>query len=220
MLPHSPTGQWPPEVPPYRPPMPPAEPPAPTHAPGVSPVLPSWEEYETPRQPDLADRLLEQRIVLVSGNLDDDLANRTVSQLLVLGRQRGPVELHLTCDRSELGPALMLADAVDLVRPKVKALVSGVLRGPAVAVLCACEHRAAHHNALFVLSLPGTRRAVGSTTEVVHLSQQLALQEAQLRSRITAVTGRTDEQVAEDLSAGRLLPAEQAKDYGLLHEVL
>lgn len=130
------------------------------------------------------------------------------------------MELQLTCDRSELAAALTLADAVDLVRPPVKALVRGVLRGPAVAVLCACEHRAAHHNALFVLSLPGTRVPPSSTADVVHLSQQLELQEAQLRARVAATTGRSDGQVAEDLASGRFLTAEEAKDYGLLHEVV
>jgi ATP-dependent Clp protease protease subunit len=113
-----------------------------------------------------------------------------------------------------------LADAVDLVRPPVKALVRGVLRGPAAAVLCACEHRAAHHNALFVLSLPVTAMTASSSADVVHLTQQLELQEAQLRRRLVATTGRTDEEVAEDLRSGRFLTADEAKDYGLLHEVV
>lgn len=219
MVPDPALEQWPPEVPPYRPPWTPEQP-APPAAPAPEPTLPTWEEYEPLRRRDLVDRLLEQRIILVTGNLDDDLANRTISQLLVLGRGRDPVELHLTCDRSELAASLTLADAVDMVRPPVNALVRGVLRGPAVAVLCACEHRAAHHNALFVLSLPSTRVPAGGTADVVHLSQQLELQEAQLRARLAAATGRTDEQVAEDLASGRFLTAGEAKDYGLLHEVV
>jgi ATP-dependent Clp protease protease subunit len=220
MLPNTPVGQWPPEVPPYRPPTPPTEPPSPAPAPPQpEPILPTWEEYE-PLRRDLVDRLLEQRIILVTGDLGDDLANRTISQLLVLGRGRDPIELQLTCEHSELGAALTLADAIDLVRPPVKGLVRGVLRGPAVAALCACEHRAAHRHALFVLSLPETSVPAGTTTDVVHLEQQLKMQEAQLRARIVAATGRGDDDVAEDLRAGRFLTADEAREYGLLHEVV
>lgn len=183
-------------------------------------MLPMWEEFEPPRQRDLADRLLDERIIVVSGDLDDQLANRTISQLLVLGRSRNPIDLHLTCERSQLAAALTLADAIDVVRSPVRAVVRGVLRGPAVAVLCACEHRVAHHNALFILSLPSTGISAGSAQEVVHLSQQLDIQEKQLRTRIAAVTGRSDEQVAQDLGAGRFLTASEAKDYGLVEEVV
>lgn len=222
MLPHDAVGQWPPEVPPYRTPWTPAEPPAPTPAPPRTPgpMLPTWEEFEPPRQRDLADRLLDERIIVVSGDLDDQLANRTISQLLVLGRSRNPIELHLTCERSQLAAALTLADAIDVVRSPVRAVVRGVLRGPAIAVLCACERRVAHHNALFILSLPSTGISAGSAQEVVHLSQQLELQEEQLRNRIAAVTGRTDEQVAHDLGNGRFLTAIEAKEYGLVEEIV
>lgn len=220
MLPYDPIGQWPPEVPPYRTPWTPVEPPTPSPPRTPSPMLPMWEEFEPPRQRDLADRLLDERIIVVSGDLDDQLANRTISQLLVLGRSRNPIDLHLTCERSQLAAALTLADAIDVVRSPVRAVVRGVLRGPAVAVLCACEHRVAHHNALFILSLPSTGISAGSAQEVVHLSQQLDIQEKQLRTRIAAVTGRSDEQVAQDLGAGRFLTASEAKDYGLVEEVV
>lgn len=183
------------------------------------PEGPSWEEWGPLREYDVEERLLEQRIVLLSGHLNDDLANRTISRLLVLGRGREPVELHLTCDRSELAGSLALADAVDMVQAPVNALVRGALRGPAVAVLSACQHRAAHHHALFVLSLPGTDVPPSSTTEVVHLSEQRELQERQLRARIVAASGRTDEQVADDLRTGRFLTAQEARHYGLVQEI-
>lgn len=220
MFPYDPIGQWPPEVPPYRTPWTPVEPPTPPPPRTPRPMLPMWEQVEPPALRDLADRLLDERIVVVSGELDDQLANRTISQLLVLGRHRDPIELHLTCERSQLAAALTLADAVDVISSPVRAMVRGVMRGPAVAVLCACEHRVAHHNALFILSLPSTGISAGSAQEVVHLSQQLELQEEQLRTRICAVTGRSDEQVAQDLSAGRFLTASEAKDYGLVEEVV
>ncbi|MGH3506261.1 MAG: hypothetical protein ACRDO2_03545, partial [Nocardioidaceae bacterium] len=84
------TGQWPPEVPPFRPPVPPTEPPEREPLPPPTPILPSWEEPD-PRvfEHDLANRLLEQRVISVSGHLDQATANQVASRLILLDRQ-GP----------------------------------------------------------------------------------------------------------------------------------
>jgi len=221
-LPVSPVQQqWPPEIPPLHPPERPTEPlpPLPQPAPGrPSRMLPTWEESET-RERDLADRLLEQRIIMVGGMLDDAVADRVTGQLLLLERSHQPVEIHLSCPGSELGAALALADAVDLVGAPVHAIVRGVLKGPAVAVLCAAERRLAHLDALFVLSVPRLAVAEGTSDMLAAEASQHAHQVAHLRHRITGVTGRDDAEVEDDLEAGRVFTAEEAQAYGLLHEL-
>jgi ATP-dependent Clp protease protease subunit len=183
-------------------------------------MLPTWEEPD-PRalEGDLADRLLEHRIIIVGGALDDTAADRAAAQLLVLGRRsHQPIEMHLTCPGSELGAALSLADAVDLVAAPVNAVVRGILKGPAVAVLCSAQRRVAHRNALFVLTLPPAT-AEGTTDTLTAAAEQHERQVAQLRARLVSTTGRGDAEVAADLEAGRLLTAEQALAYGLVQEV-
>jgi ATP-dependent Clp protease protease subunit len=218
-----PTGQWPPEVPPLHPPMPPAEPEPPTPGPlpsRPSRMLPTWEESD-PRalEGDLADQLLEHRIIVVGGSLNDALADRAAAQLLLLGRRsHQPIEMHLTCPGSELSAALSLADAVDLVSAPVNAVVRGILKGPAVAVLCAARHRVAHRNALLVLSLPSVS-AEGTGQMLAAAAEQHERQVAQLRARLVSATGRGDEQVGADLEAGKLFTAEEALAYGLVQEV-
>ncbi|HSE09211.1 MAG TPA: ATP-dependent Clp protease proteolytic subunit [Nocardioidaceae bacterium] len=218
------TGTWPPEVPPFRPPGPPTEPPGPPGPPGPqpSPILPSWEEPD-PRafEHDVADRLLAQRVVTMSGRLDDATADHVTRQLLLLGRDdpESPISLHLSCSDSELGAALALADAVDLAGAPVHAVVHGTLRGPAVAVLCAATRRAAHRHALVVLSLPEVSGA-GTAARLASLAEQHEQQVAQLCGRIAEVTGRPVDSVGSDLETGRLLSAEQAMDYGLVDEIV
>jgi ATP-dependent Clp protease protease subunit len=216
--------QWPPEIPPLHPPERPTEP-LPPMPPGPQPtpsrpsrMLPTWEEAET-RDRDLADRLLEHRIIVVGGVLDDAVADRVTGQLLLLGRSHQPVEVHLSCPGSELGAALALADAVDLVGAPVHAVVRGILKGPAVAVLCAAERRVAHRNALLVLTVPRLSAAEGTSEAVAAEAAQHEHQVAQLRRRITGVTGRSEAEVTDDLATGRLLTAEEAVAYGLLHEL-
>jgi len=210
------TWPWPPEVPPHQPPWP-TEPP---RQPPV-PILPSWEEHslEHSLERDVADRLLEQRVVVLGGRLDDALANHATAQLLLLGRgDSRPIELHLTCPDADLDASLALADAVELIDAPVHAVVRGVLRGPAVAVLCAAEKRAAHRHAVVVLTLPAGA-GEGTAQELAVLAEQHERQITRLCDRMAEVTGRPMSEVASDLKSGRVLSAEEALGYGLLTEL-
>jgi ATP-dependent Clp protease, protease subunit len=212
--------QWPPEIPPLRPPERPHEPPE--RPPAPPPIVPTWEEPDPQWQGrDLADRLLDQRVILVGGRLDDTAANRAAAQLLLLNRRntRSPIELHLACAEADLSASLALADAVDLVAAPVHAVVRGTLAGPAVGVLCAAEERVAHRHAVIVLSLPPSA-AEGTAGQLVVLAEQHERQVARLRELIAATTGRAEADVGADLSSGRVLSGQEALDYGLLNRLL
>ncbi|MDQ4054162.1 MAG: ATP-dependent Clp protease proteolytic subunit [Actinomycetota bacterium] len=217
------TWPWPPEIPPPRPSEPPGEPPRTWPWPGApTPILPTWEEAgATRREKDLADRLLDQRIVLVNGRLDDALADHVSRQLLLLGSTDPdrPIELHLSCRDAELSASVALATAMDLTRADVHTIVSGLLGTPALAVVCASAKRSAHRKATFVLSLP-RESGEGTATELATKAEEHELLVSQLVERVSAVTGRRDEDVATDLQSDRLLSAEEAAAYGLVDHLL
>jgi ATP-dependent Clp protease protease subunit len=169
---------------------------------------------------DVADRLLDQRVIVLGGRLDDSVANRVTAQLLLLGaRDDRPIELHLACTDADLEPSLALAGAVDLVEAPVHAIVRGTLRGPAVAVLCAAQQRAAHQHTMFILLSPQLS-GDGTAAELAALADQHERQVARLRDLIVRATGRARQEVAADLEAGRVLGAEEAKEYGLVSRLL
>jgi ATP-dependent Clp protease protease subunit len=212
------TWPWPPEIPPYKPP---STPPGPRPEP-AAPILPTWVEPDPSwRERDIADRLLDQRIVLVNGRLDDAMTDQVSRQLLLLGRTGPdrPIELHLSCKDAELSASVALATAIDLARADVHTIVSGMLAGPALAALCASAKRAAHRKATFVFSLP-RGSAEGNATELATKAEQHDLLVSQVVERICAVTGRRDEDVEADLRSDRLLSAEEARAYGLVDDVL
>jgi ATP-dependent Clp protease protease subunit len=210
----------PPQPPPYHPPEPPTEPPPP--GPPPAPILPTWEEPDpgwADRQ--ILDRLLDQRVILVTGHLDARVAERVSAQLLLLDRtdQTRPIELHLSCRGSDLEASVALAATVDLTRADVRAMITGTLSGPALAVLCAAQERAAHRHATLVLSVPHDA-AQGSATTVATQAEEHQRMFAQLVQRIATVSGRPEGQVAEDLRPGRALSADEARSYGLVSSVV
>jgi ATP-dependent Clp protease, protease subunit len=169
---------------------------------------------------ELADRLLAQRIVLLSGPLDAPAATAAVARLMLLDADSGDrVELHLSCPDGELEAALVLAEAVDLLRAPVTAVLLGTVGGPVVAVVAAADRVTAHANAALVLREPRTS-ASGRADELLSAGEQHARQVADLCARIASATGRAPEEVSADLRAGRVLDARQAVEYGLVDEIL
>ena len=106
--------------------------PAPTQAPLVSPARVSLDPQADWRS-GLYERLLQKRIVLASGVLDDDTAAGLSAQLLTLDAEGPrPIRLELQNLRAELPSALTVMGILDVLRAPVHGCVSGEISGPAL----------------------------------------------------------------------------------------
>ncbi|MGZ0153402.1 ATP-dependent Clp protease proteolytic subunit [Kribbella sp. WER1] len=189
--------------------------------PAPQPILPAWyEPVSVSVERELADRLLAERVILVGGRLDDGLAEHVAAQLLLLDAGGNePVTVHLSAADSGLDAALSVAAAIDLIRAPVHVVARGTIRGPAVAVLAAAARRQAHKHTMFVLSVPPFT-ANGTADELAALAAQHDRELARLRDLISRATGRTPDEVTEDLTTGRVLSATEAQTYGLVADLL
>ncbi|GAA3103539.1 ATP-dependent Clp protease protease subunit [Kribbella aluminosa] len=189
--------------------------------PAPRPILPGWyESTSVSLERELADRLLAERVILVGGRLDDGLANHVAAELLLLDAGgNDPITIHLSSADSGLDAALSVAAAIDLIGAPVHVVARGTVRGPAIAVLAAAAQRRAHKHTMFVFSVPPFT-ANGTADELAALDAQHEREVARLRDLITQATGRTSDEVAEDLTAGRVLSAEEARTYGLISDLL
>ena len=164
----------------------------------------------------LAERLLDQRVVTLSGELDTDAVNRAVAELALLDATGDdPVRLRLSGVGADLEGALTLVDALDLVGIPVHATSLGTLSGPAVAVLAVADRRVAGAHAMVRLCEPRAPRGVPGR-EVEAWAAEHARQLRRLQERLAAACGRSVDEVAADMRAGRLLDAEEARAYGLV----
>jgi ATP-dependent Clp protease, protease subunit len=187
-------------------------------APEPGPVPPArvWMDPYAPWQDNLFERLLEQRIVLASGVLDDPAATRLSAQLLTLDAEgAGPIRLELQNVRAELPATLTLMGALDVVRAEIQAYASGETGGPALGVLASCPRRLAYPNASFTLSEPRLRFG-GTVTAVTAHEQQAKRMTDSLFYRIAEATGRAVEEIREDARRVRILTVAEAIGYGLI----
>jgi ATP-dependent Clp protease protease subunit len=164
----------------------------------------------------LAQRLLEQRVVAVSGELDHDAANRAVAQLGLLDASGdAPVSLRLNGVSADLGVALTLVDALDLMGAPVHAVCLGTLVGPAVALLAVADRRLAGRHATVHLCDPRSPHGLpGRDLEAV--AAEHARQLRRLQERMAEACRRPADEIAADMRAGRVLTADEARDYGLV----
>jgi ATP-dependent Clp protease protease subunit len=177
-----------------------------------------WLDPQAAWQDTLYERLLEQRIVLASGVLDDPAATRLSAQLLTLDAEGdGPIRLELQNLRSELPAALALMGILDVLRAEVQAFASGETGGPALGVLASCPRRLAYPNASFTLSEPRLR-FTGTATAVSAHEQQASRMVDSLFYRLAEATGRDAEDIREDARHGRILTVAEAIGYGLIHD--
>jgi ATP-dependent Clp protease protease subunit len=211
-----PSGTWPP-----LPPSPP-DPPFPRHTP--------WLPEPRPTAPGpvsasamvvgvhdwLGERLLDQRVVALAGELDDETVNRAVAALALLDADGDdPVRLRLSGVSADLDAALTLVDALDLMGVPVHATALGALTGQAVAVLAVADHRVAGPHATLQLREPRAGRALhGRDVEV--WAAERARQLHRMPERLAEACGRSVEHIAADMAAGLVLGAREAKDYGLV----
>jgi ATP-dependent Clp protease protease subunit len=210
------TGGWPPEVPPPGVPGVP-DPPAPAPRPPYPPVPVVYEE--SPGGAQLVDRLLERRMVLVSGHLDLAAATDAAARLMLLdGSGDEAIELMLTCPDGDLGAAMALADTVELVGVTVRALCAGSIGGPALLPFAVATRRIAQPHATFLLAEPRLE-VDGRASDVAAEAARHAELVVEFQRRLAEATGQPVDVIAADLRRRRFLTATDAMACGLVDEI-
>lgn len=169
----------------------------------------------------LEEKLFDQRIVVVRGQLTAEAATGTAAALMTLDAAGpAPVQLHLASQGGELGAALSIIDVIDSMGAPVHAIVTSQAGGAVVALLAAAERRSAYRHARFKLNEPRSTGVTGTADEVARAAGQHLRELEEITLRLVEVTGQSRSRIEDDMSAGRSLTAQEALDYGLIEEIL
>jgi ATP-dependent Clp protease protease subunit len=167
----------------------------------------------------LARRLMEQRVVLLHGPLDEATSTRVAAELMTLDADGDDaVTLRIDCGEAALAPALMLMDVVELMGVPVRAVCLGQVGGGAVGVLAVCSRRAAMPSTRFMLSEPPTHMEA-HVRNVAQWAELRAAERQRFCERVGAAVDKPAQEVGTDLAQGRFFGAAEALEYGLLDEV-
>jgi ATP-dependent Clp protease, protease subunit len=162
------------------------------------------------------DAWLAQRIVVLRGAIDDQHANESIAKLLFLEHEaRLPIRLHLDSLGGGVANSLAIRDTIDDLTVPVYTHVRGRADGVAVVLLAhgARGHRTASPNARMSLTPITSER---SPIDADELTRTTAI----LVEMLAADTGQLAETIAADMRAGRRFDAVQARDYGLVDQIV
>ena len=175
------------------------------------PSMPGW----------LEERLFDQRIVMIRGQLTQADATGIAAALLTLDASGpAPVQLHIASSTGELAAAHAIVDVIDAMAAPVHAVVTSEAGGAVLAVLAAAAQRSAYRHARFKLAEPRAAGVTGTADEVAAAAGQHLRELEEMVLRLVEVTGQTRSRIEDDLSAGRMLSAEEAREYGLIDTVV
>jgi ATP-dependent Clp protease protease subunit len=183
------------------------------------PSDPMRRRESPPAGPSAADLLFDRRIVVANGHLDGDLATDLSARLIMLdGTGDEPISLHLRAPDADLEAAFAVADTMGILNCPVHVVVIGQAGGPALMILAAGRRREMTPHATLLLTEPGTRYS-GPAADVAIHEEELRRRVDAFYIRLAEVTGREVDEIRADAREGRMLTAEQAREYGLIHAI-
>jgi ATP-dependent Clp protease protease subunit len=174
---------------------------------------------------DIYSRLLRERIIFVSGPVEDTMANLVVAQMLFLESEDPdkPITLYINSPGGMITAGLAIYDTMQLVRvPEVRTFGYGVSASIAAVILAAGTkgQRYALPNCRVIIHQPSMYGLGGQATDIdIHAREILATRE-RLNQILADHTGQSVDKVAQDTERDYIMSAEQARDYGLVDGVI
>ncbi len=172
---------------------------------------------------DIYSRLLKDNIIFISTPIDDQIANLIVAQLIYLEAEdpEKDISLYINSPGGSITAGMAIYDTIQFIRPAVSTLCIGQCASMAALLLAAGRKgkRFALPNSRILIHQP-SGGAQGQATDIRIMAEEI-IRMRELTSNILAKhTGQPYEQVELDVERDRIMSASQAKEYGLIDEVI
>ena len=172
---------------------------------------------------DIYSRLLKERIVFITGAVEDDLATLIVAQLLFLeaDNPKKEINMYINSPGGVVTSGLAVYDTMQFVRPAVSTLCIGqaASMGSLLLAAGAKDLRFALPNARIMLHQP-SGGFQGQATDIMLHAQEILNLKKRLNDIYVRHTGQPLKKIEDALERDTFLTAEMAKDFGLVDKVI
>ena len=174
------------------------------------------------RSYDIYSRLLKERIIFVSGPIEDTVATLVTAQLLFLeaDNPKKEISMYINSPGGLVTAGLAIYDTMQYIRPQVATLCIGQAASAASLLLCAGEkgQRYALPNSRVMLHQP-SGGASGQASDISRHAQEILKLKRRLNQIYANHTGQTVETIEKALDRDNFLSADEAKAFGLIDQV-
>jgi ATP-dependent Clp protease, protease subunit len=199
----------------------------PLDSPGVTAQIPIPAAADLPNLGDpnfqIYNQLLQNRIVFLGTDVNDAIANQICAQLLYLEAQDGEKDiwLYVNSPGGSVTSGMAIFDTMNFVGPDVATICMGLAASMGQFLLGAGTRgkRYALPHARIMMHQP-SGGFQGQAADIAIQAEQLAHVKQLMAERIAEHTGQTVEQIQQDSERDRWFTAEQARDYGIVDQVI
>lgn len=177
------------------------------------------------RSYDIYSRLLNDRIVFLGEQIDDAVANTVVAQLLHLESEDPDkdISLYINSPGGSVTAGLAILDTMNFVKCDVSTICIGLCASMASVLLAggAKGKRYALTNSEVLIHQPmGGAQSGTQETDMAIIAEQMKKTRARLNNILAQASGQDIETISKDTERDNWLTADEAKEYGLIDEVL
>jgi len=172
---------------------------------------------------DIYSRLLRERIVFIGFPVDDHVASLVIAQLLFLESEEPDkdIMLYVNSPGGSVSSGLAIYDTMQYVKPKIATICIGMAASMAAILLAGGEagkRTALPHSKIMIHQpLGGTQ---GQATDIEIYTKEMMRTRDSLYNILAHHTGKSYEQIKKDSDRDNFMSPEEAKDYGLIDNIL
>lgn len=175
------------------------------------------------RSYDIYSRLLKDRIIMIGDEINDAVANSVVAQLLFLAADDPDkdISLYINSPGGSTSAGFAIFDTMQYIKPDVRTICTGMAASFGAMLLLAGTKgkRLALPNSEIMIHQPlgGAR---GQATEIEISAKRILKLREHINQIISERTGQPVEKVAKDTDRDYFMSAEEAKEYGIIDEII
>lgn len=180
------------------------------------------KNFEGERVYDIYSRLLKDRIIMLSGEINDDMANLIVGELLFLDSQNhDDISLYINSPGGSVTAGMAIYDTMNFIKSDVSTICMGMSASMAAFLLSSGTKgkRYALPNSEVMIHQP-LGGAKGQATEIQIAAEQILKTKAKINKILSDNTGKPLERIENDTERDYYLDANEALDYGLIDKII
>jgi ATP-dependent Clp protease protease subunit len=170
------------------------------------------------------NKLFEERIIFLGVQIDDASANDVIAQLIALESMDPDrdITMYINSPGGSVTSMMAIYDTMQFVQPQIQTVCIGQAASAAAVLLAAGtqDKRMALPNARILLHQPATEGGYGQSSDLEIQAREILRMRSSMERIIAKHSGRSEEQVRRDVERDKFFSAEEAKEYGLVDDVL
>jgi ATP-dependent Clp protease, protease subunit len=173
---------------------------------------------------DIYSRLLKEHIIFIGPPIDDHVANLAIAQMLFLQAEdpERDIQLYINSPGGSITAGLAIYDTMQFVKPDVVTTCVGQAASIAALLLAggAPKKRFALPNARILIHQPWMSGLGGQATDIDLHAKEIIRMRTMINKLLAQHSGQTVERIEKDVERDFIMNPEQAKEYGMIDEII